>query len=280
MKKLLIGLLVLLIGGTGMTNVTLAQEVKREITRVTFDIYRFQNRFHNNMFVITGDGVVVTDPINEEAAGWLRAEIAKLTDEPITHLIYSHSHGDHASGGLGYGDVPNVIMHQNAPEDIDLVEATERFSDQMSFTVGSKTFELTYLGPGHGSDMIAMVVQPEAVAFVVDVVSAKRLFYRDFPGSDVDQWIQQVKKVEALDFDILIGGHGPVGVKQDVSNGIIYLEELRAAVLEGLKAGKSVEELEQTLLMEKYKDWAAYDQWRALNVKGMARSLVESGTVK
>jgi len=278
MKKLFMILLVLF--ATGITNSVLAQEVKREISRVTFDIYRFQNNFHVNMFVITGDGVVVTDPINEEAASWLRAEIAKLTDEPITHLIYSHSHGDHASGGLGYGEVPNVIMQQNAPEDIDLVEATERFSDQLSFTVGSKTFELTYLGPGHGSDMIAMVVQPEAVAFVVDVVSAKRLFYRDFPGADVDEWIQQVRKVEALDFDILIGGHGPVGIKKDVSNGIAYLEELRAAVVKGLKAGQSVDELEQTILMEKYKTWGSYDQWRALNVQGMARSLAESGTVQ
>lgn len=280
MKKLFTILLLVFITGTTAPHVALAQEVEREITRVTFDIYRFRNRFHVNMFVITGEGVVVTDPINEEAASWLRAEIAKLTDEPITHLVYSHSHADHASGGLGYGEVPNVIMHDNAPEDIDLVEATERFSDNLSFTVGKKTFELTYLGPGHGTDMIAMVVHPEAVAFVVDVVSAKRLFYRDFPGADVDQWIQQVKKVEALDFDILIGGHGPVGVKKDVSNGIVYLEELRANVLEGLQAGQSVDELKQSVLMEKYKDWAAYEQWRALNVQGMARSLVESGSVK
>ena len=89
-----------------------------------------------------------------------------------------------------------------------------------------------------------------------------------------------MSKVESLDFDILIGGHGPVGIKKDVSNGIAYLEEMRAAVVKGLKAGQSVDELKQTVLMEKYKDWAAYDQWRALNVQGMARSLVESGTVK
>ena len=36
-------------------------------------------------------GVVVTDPINADAAGWLKAEIAKLTNQPITHLIYSHT---------------------------------------------------------------------------------------------------------------------------------------------------------------------------------------------
>ena len=278
MKKLIMILLATMM--VAPTATVLAQDVKREITRVTFDTYRFQNQFHNNIFVITGDGVVVTDPINAEAAAWLRVEIGKLTDEPIKYLIYSHSHGDHASGGTEYGDVPNVIMHENAPEDIDLVEASERFGDEMSFTLGTKTFELTYLGPGHGKDMIALVVRPDEVAFVVDVVSAKRLFYRDFPGSNVDDWIDQVKKVETLDFDILVGGHGPVGVKRDVSEGIAYLEEMRAEVLQGLKAGKTVEQLQQEVTMEKYREWAAYDQWRALNVQGMVRHLVDSGTVE
>jgi len=275
--KLLIMILMLSVLGAGGAA---AQEVKREITRVTDDTYRFQNQFHVNMFVITGDGVVVTDPINAEAAAWLKTEIGKITDEPITHLVYSHSHGDHASGGTEYGEVPNVIMHENAPEDIDLVEATERFSEQMTFTVGSKTFELTYLGPGHGTDMIAMVVRPDQVAFVVDVVSSKRLFYRDFPGSNVDDWIAQVKRVNQLDFDTLVGGHGPVGLKRDVGAGIVYLEELRAAVLEGLKAGNTVDELKRDIKMEKYSDWAAYDSWRELNVQGMARHLTESGALQ
>jgi glyoxylase-like metal-dependent hydrolase (beta-lactamase superfamily II) len=276
MKLSIIILMMSVLGAGGAA----AQEIKREITRVTDDTYRFQNQFHVNMFIVTGDGVVVTDPINAEAAAWLKTEIGKITDEPITHLIYSHSHGDHASGGTEYGEVPNVIMHENAPEDIDLVEATERFSEQMTFTVGSKTFELTYLGPGHGTDMIALVVRPDRVAFVVDVVSSKRLFYRDFPGSNVDDWIAQVKRVNQLDFDILVGGHGPIGLKRDVGEGIVYLEELRAAVLEGLKAGKTVDELKRDIKMEKYRDWAAYDSWRELNVQGMARHLTESGALQ
>ena len=273
MKRLLITMVVMAIGAGAAS----AQDAKREFTRVTDDVYRFQNRFHVNMFVITGNGVLVTDPINPEAASWLRAEIGQLTDQPITHLVYSHSHGDHASGGTEYGDVPNVIVHLNAPENIDLVEPTIRFSDQMSFTVGGKTFELTYLGPGHGNDLVAMVVRPDNVAFVVDAVSSKRLFYRDFPGANVDHWIDQVRKVDALDFEVMIGGHGPVGVKSDVADGLAYLEELRAAVLKGLKAGKSVDDLKQSIKMEKYRTWASYDNWLELNVQGMARYLVESG---
>jgi glyoxylase-like metal-dependent hydrolase (beta-lactamase superfamily II) len=273
MKRLIIIMTVLILGSGS----TFAQDVKREITRVTGDVYRFQNQFHVNMFVVTGAGVVVTDPINEDAAKWLKAEIGKITDQPITHLIYSHSHGDHASGGTEYGDVPNVITHQNAPEDIDLVEPTVRFKDKYSFSVGEKTFELTYLGPGHGNDLIATVVRPDDVAFVVDAVSAKRLFYRDFPGANVDHWTDQVKKVNSLDFEVLIGGHGPVGTKSDVGEGLAYLENLRAEVLNGLKAGKTVDELKASVKMEKYKSWGSYDSWRALNVEGMARHLKQSG---
>jgi len=276
MNRLFMALIML----AGVANIALAQDVKREITRVTDDVYRFQNKFHVNMFVITGDGVVVTDPINGEAAAWLRVEIGKLTEQPITHLIYSHSHGDHASGGSGYGEIANILAQQNAPPAIDGVKPTIRFREQMSFTRGDKTFELTYLGPGHGNDLIAIVVRPDNVAFVVDAVSSKRLFYRDFPGANLDDWIDQVRKIDLLEFEVMIGGHGPIGTKSDVGDGIAYLEELRAEVLKGLKAGKSVDELKQGVTMEKYKDWAAYDNWRELNVQGMARYLSESGAVQ
>lgn len=262
-----------------LTSAAVAQDDNRNITNIVGDVYRFQNKFHVNVFVITKSGVVVTDPINADAAAWLKSEIAKLTSQPITHLVYSHSHGDHASGGNSYGEVSTIIAHENAPESIDGVKPTKRFKGEMQFTLGGKTFELTYLGPGHGNDLIAMVIRPENVAFIVDAVSSKRLFYRDFPNSNVDDWIRQVAKIQALDFDRFIGGHGPAGTKNDVDDGMAYLKEMRAAVLKGLKAGQSVDQLSQTITMEKYKDWASYDQWLKLNIEGMARHLRESGAV-
>jgi glyoxylase-like metal-dependent hydrolase (beta-lactamase superfamily II) len=259
---------------------TFAQEPVREVSKVTGDVYRFVNNNHRSVFIITGNGVVVTDPINAEAATWLKAEIEKLTDQPITHLVYSHSHGDHASGGSAFGEVPNIFAQMSGPETIDGVEPTVVFGEQMEFGLGDHFFELTYLGAGHGEDLAAMVIRPENVAFVVDAVATRRLFYKDFPGTTVDAWTDQVRKVETLDFEILVGGHGPVGTKADATNGRIYLEELRAEVLEGLQAGKSVDELAESVTMDKYKDWIAYDEWRELNVRGTARYLIESGAVK
>ena len=77
----------------------MAQEPKRSITKVKGDVYRFQNNFHYALVVPTGAGVVVVDPINADAASYLRVNLKQITNENITHLIYSHSHADHASGG-------------------------------------------------------------------------------------------------------------------------------------------------------------------------------------
>jgi glyoxylase-like metal-dependent hydrolase (beta-lactamase superfamily II) len=252
----------------------------RAITKIAGDVYRFQNKFHFSIFVVTDKGVVVTDPINAEAASWLKAEISKITDKPITHLIYSHSHADHASGGAEFGDVPNVITHKDAPEKIDGVAPTMLIGGVTTIKVGGKSIELTPLGTGHGKDLIAMVIKPENVGFVVDAVAAKRLPFRNFPNSNVDDWTNQVRNVEALDFEIFAGGHGPIGVKQDVTDGRIYLEKLREQVLQGLKSGKTVEELEKTITMDKYRAWGSYGQWRGLNIQGMARHLQKIGAVK
>ncbi|MCH8953106.1 MAG: MBL fold metallo-hydrolase [Proteobacteria bacterium] len=257
----------------------LAQEPKREITHIAGDVWRFQNNFHTTVFVVTSAGVVVTDPINAEAAAWLKAEIARRFAKPVTHLVYSHSHPDHASGGAVFADTATVIAQENAPPEIDGVAPDIRFSERLNFTVGNHTFELTSLGPGHGSDMLAMVIRPENVAFVVDVVSPGRLPYKDFPGADIAGLIEQTRRVEALDFAILAPGHSRLGDKADAVEAREYVEWLRAAVAAELTAGKSVAEIVAGLDTGAYPDWGAYGIWRDLNIQGMARWLKQSGEV-
>ncbi len=258
-----------------------AQEAKRSIEPVTGDVYRFQNNFHNAMFVVTEDGIVVTDPINAEAVAWLQDELAQRFDKPVTHMILSHSHGDHASGGQGWGEIA-VIAHENAKKhveagDVDTAMPTETFADRYEFSTGGKDFELTHLGNGHGDDLIAVVVRPENVAFVVDAVSPGRLPYRDFPRTDIDGMIEQIKAVEALDFDIMVPGHSRNGTKQDATDTRIYVETLRDGVKAALAEGNTEEEIIASDLMSDYSDWGAYDQFRDLNIQGMVRWLNESG---
>lgn len=257
-----------------------AQDIKRSITKVAGDVYRFQNNFHFSLVTVTSAGVVVVDPINAEAATWLKANLSQITDKPITHLIYSHSHGDHASGGTVFKSAGAlVIAQENAPDAIDGTVPDIRFSEEMDIRVGGKTFELTWLGEGHGQDLIAVVVRPENVAFITDAAAPKRLPYRDFPRSDIDGWISQIETIESLDFDIMAPAHGNVGTKLDATDARVYMLQLRDQVLRGLRAGKTTDELAVSVTMDAYKDWGSYANWRELNVRGMAKYLMETGQV-
>lgn len=257
----------------------------RAIEHVEGDVYRFKNRFHYAMFVVTETGIVVTDPINADAVDWLKAELAKRFDKPVTHMILSHYHGDHASGGEAWGDGITVVAHEKTRAhveagDVRTAVPTVTFSDKHTLEVGGKRFELTYLGEGHSDDLIAVVVRPEDAAFVVDAVSPKRVPYRDFPHTDIDRLIDQIRVIEGLDFEVLVPGHSVIGTKQDVTDMRVYIEELKAEVLAGLKAGRSVDDLAKAVTMDKYQDWAAREQWLELNVRGMARWLQETGKVE
>lgn len=255
-----------------------AQDVSRSITKVAGDVYRFQNQFHFSLVTVTNDGVVVVDPINAEAAGWLKENLSQITDKPITHLIYSHSHGDHASGGAALG-ATTIVAQENAPETIDGVKPTLRIGAEEILEFGGKTFEMTWLGEGHGDDMLAVIVRPENVGFITDVASPKRLPFRTMPSSSVDAWIDQIKKVNTLDFDIFAPAHGNVGVKADTQDVITYMETLRSEVLAGLKAGMSIEELQASVTLDEYKDWGNFDEHRPLNIQGMAEYLIKADKV-
>lgn len=279
MKKLISAIAVSSLFMIQAHTVQAKDEVKRSVTKISEGIYRLQNNFHYSMVVITGEGAVVTDPINADAAKWIKSEVAKLTKNPVTHLIYSHSHGDHASGGAVLAQKATVITQKNAPAMIDGVVPTLRFDKEHTFKVGNKTFELTWLGRGHGQDLISVIVRPDNVAFITDVAAPKRLPWKNMGGANIDDWITQVKKVNSLDFDIFAPAHGEMGVKADTADVIVYMEKLKSSVLAGLNAGKTVDEIKKEVTMVEYKDWIQYENWLPLNIEGMADFLVKSGQV-
>jgi len=251
-----------------------AQEVKREITKIAGDLYRFQNKFHYSVFLVTPEGVIVTDPIDAEAAAWLKAEIATRFNQPIKYLVYSHDHRDHIAGGEVFADTATVVAHENARATIvgekrPTAVPDVTFSDRMTIELGGKTVHLLHLGPSHSDNMIVMHFPEERALFTVDFISVKRLPYMNLSDSYLPDWIRAIRRVEALDFDILAPGHGPLGTKADAADHGDYLQDLYDAVLAAARAGQSLEQMKAGIKLEKYKDWGRYAEWRPLNIEGV-----------
>lgn len=85
----------------------------RVIAKIRGDLYRFTNNTHNSWLLVTPDGVIVGDPINRDAAAWLKNEIAQRFKVPVRYLVYSHHHWDHASGGAVFNDTAELVGHAN-----------------------------------------------------------------------------------------------------------------------------------------------------------------------
>ncbi len=254
------------------------QEPKRTITPIAGDLYRFQNDFHYSVFLVTPEGVIATDPINADAAGWLKNEIARRFGKPVRYLIYSHDHADHSSGGEVFADTAVVVAHDNAKavilgEKRPTAVPSLTFSERMTIELGGKTVELTYVGRSHSDNLIVMNFPEERALFAVDFISVKSLPYRNLSDAYFPDWIEAVKRVETMDFDILVPGHGPMGVKADAGDHRAYLEDLYAAVLEAARAGQSLEDMQQSIKLAKYKDWHRYEAWLPLNIEGMVRQI-------
>jgi len=251
---------------------------QREITPIKGDLYRFRNADHFSVFLVTPAGIIATDPIDADAARWLKAELARRFNKPVKYLIYSHDHSDHISGGEVFADTAVVIAHENARAVIlgerrPTAVPDLTFSDRLTVELGGKKVELLYLGKNHSDNSIVMRFPDERALFAVDFIPVKSLPFRDFPDAYVDEWIESLKKAETLDFDILAPGHGELGRKEDVRALRAYLEELREQVLGYLRDGKSVEEIKQLVKMDKYSGWGNYKNYLPLNIEGMARHL-------
>lgn len=251
----------------------------REITRIAGEVYRFRNNFHYSVFAVTPQGIVLTDPINAPAAQWLKAELQQRFNQPVRYLVYSHDHADHISGGEVFADTAVVIAHENAKAQIvgekrPTAVPQVTFSDRLDIELGGTVVELHYVGRNHSDNSLVVRFPRERIIFAVDFIPVKSVGFRDWPDGYLADWIQSLKRVEQMEFDVLAPGHGPLGDKSDVRAFRGYMEEMRDIVLALSREGRSLPDIKTDVkakMGEKYKSWAGYEQMFDLNIEGMHR---------
>ena len=250
-----------------------------EISNLAEDVYLFRHQAHQAIVVVTPAGVMVTDPISLEAATWLKVHIARLTDQPVRYVIYSHHHNDHITGGRIFADTAIFVSHQAAQARIlDAADPTTpvpqlTFTDRMTIDLGGKHVELIYTGRNHSDNSLVVLLPQNKLLFAVDFIPVETVAYRALPDAYPYEWIESLKQVERLDFDTLVPGHGRIGKKEHVRLFREYLEALRSAVSEQIHNGASLEETTKAVRLPKYEQWYGYAGWFTENVEGMYRYL-------
>ena len=253
-----------------------------EIAKLADGVYLFRHQFHQAIFITTAEGVILTDPINSEAATWLKAELKTITDQPVRFVVYSHHHSDHIAGGSVFADQAIFVSHAAArPQIADAADPTTpvphlTFTDRMFIDLGGTHVELIYTGKNHSDNSLVLLLPQHKLLFAVDFIPVETVAYRTMRSDYPDDWIESLKRVEQLEFDTLVPGHGRIGRKEHVRMFRGYLEDLRAAVLEHVSKGASLEETKKAVQLPKYEHWGRYADWFPENVEGMYRYLSQT----
>jgi glyoxylase-like metal-dependent hydrolase (beta-lactamase superfamily II) len=295
----------------------------REITPLTGQLYRARNANHYTVFLVTPDGVILSDPINREFSRWLKAEIAARFQRPVRYVLYTHHDWDHASGGAVWADTAEFVGHVAMLAELalppgtpplpppeakmdanrnglvergeaaagtaaqfalidanrdgvlsgaevargpvgDVYPPTVTFADRHVVTLGGARVEMIHLGSAHTPDSTVLYFPADRAVFNADVLQVKRLPMALPP--DIGAWIDALRTVVALDFDIAATGHGLAGKKQDAAESLRYLEDLARGVAAGVGAGRSLAEIQQSLTLDAYKGFERWDTARTVHI--------------
>ncbi|MEO7791064.1 MAG: MBL fold metallo-hydrolase [Vicinamibacterales bacterium] len=120
-----------------------------ETRKVADGVYVVTDGVWQSAFAVTGAGVVVFDA-PETYAAKIRAEIAAVTSQPITTLVYTHVHNDHIGGSAAFADVPgleivaltSVAEFLTEKKDPDRLRPTKTFDHQLVLDQGGMRIEL------------------------------------------------------------------------------------------------------------------------------------------
>ncbi len=239
----------------------------------------------NPSYVRTSDGVVIIDtPQLPTKAVAMRREAE--AHGPIRYLINTEHHVDHIFGNYYFKGAGTVVHHQGVydnfmvvgPELDPFAYAAEAiptddpdgaaifperdayyadpnkggivFTGDLTLRVGGHTFHLLHT-PGHTPGQVAVHVPEERVVFTGDTVFSECQTW--LMTSDVDQWIQALARIQALDVDWVIPGHGPVTTLRYLDTQRAMLLEWKTAVAVAVAKGWSREEtIERVRFADRY----------------------------
>ncbi|TBW52556.1 quinoprotein relay system zinc metallohydrolase 1 [Marinobacter halodurans] len=183
----------------------------------------------NTAFIVTDAGVVVIDTGPSLQYGdALHDAIRKITDQPVTHVLITHHHPDHAFGNQAFPERSLSAL----PETTALLERDgEAFSDNMyrmigdwmrgtqvvlptqelapgPLIVGNHTFQLWGFTGHTGADLV-ILDKTTGTLFAGDMVFYNRAITTpQSPG--LDTWQQELDLLAEIPFERLVPGHGPM----------------------------------------------------------------------
>jgi glyoxylase-like metal-dependent hydrolase (beta-lactamase superfamily II) len=223
------------------------QPAKAPITvqKVTDNLWVLMTNNAGNVAVMpTSEGVLLVDDKFDQDGPDILAKVKAISDKPIKYILNTHQHGDHTGGNafMLMNTPAEILIHRNARANMvagkqpGLPQVT--YADDAQVFLGGKEVSAHHLGRGHTNGDAVILFPSERVLHTGDLfVNGSAPFIDYSAKGSIVEWDKTLDRVLALDFDIVIPGHGPVAKKADLVKWRDSIAELRSRVKKACAGG-------------------------------------------
>ncbi|MGO7163879.1 MBL fold metallo-hydrolase, partial [Rhizobium johnstonii] len=211
------------------------------------------------------DGLVMVDAGISVSQKQMTKVLSDISPDPVSHLINTHWHFDHADGNPWIGsDGAKIIAHENTRKYLSQVQRVEDwdynflplarsgvpqhvFSKEHTLKLNGETLDLKYYGPAHTDGDISVMFGEADVLHVGDTYwNGIYPFIDHSTGGSIDGMIaaSEANLVASTDKTIIIPGHGnPVSNRAELSDFRDMLVAIRENVAKLKRQGRTLDEV-------------------------------------
>jgi len=156
---------------------------------------------------------------------------------------------------------------------ITFTPPTRTFDGELALQVGDKPLQLIEVGPAHTRGDVLVHSPADKTVFTGDI-----LFIDGTPimwAGPVENWISACERIEAMDVETIVPGHGPITDKDGVRAVREYLQYVRDEARGRFDAGMSAAEAAKDIPLGPYAGWLDSERI-AVNVDTLYREFNNS----
>lgn len=241
-----------------------------------------------------GEALLVDTLFDDVQTRRMLEQFRRASTAPIRTLVNTHQHGDHSFGN-GLVEGAEVIATASAAEAMMLEEPEQMaqlmkaapdlglmgeftlhcfggydfnnctprvpdttFTSAMRRQVGAKTVELIEVGPAHSAGDALVYVPGDKTIFAGDMVVVDQ--HPFLWGSSSGNWIAACDRIQALDVETVVPGHGPATDKSGVDRVGQYIVHIRREAKARYDAGLEPLEAARSIALDDYDGWGGRER--------------------
>jgi cyclase len=250
-------------------------KVEIKTTKIAGNVYMLEGAGGNIGVTAGPDGLLIVDDQFAPLADKIKAALAAIGQGDLEYVLNTHWHGDHTGSNPVFGLEAVIVAHDNVRQRLSTEQAVRgqkvppmaaaglpviTFGESLTIHFNGEAIRAIHAPAGH-TDGDSFIYFPTAKV----VHLGDHFFNGAFPFVDLGSGgsVQGMAKniamaIETFPEDVkFIPGHGALGTRADLQKFHRMLVESMATVEAGIKAGKSLEDLQKGGLDAEWKDWGS-----------------------